>query len=174
MPLRTKMCTIFTLALLLLPAGSRIVNALEGNATDVQPLSFGADQRIIDLSKVHWAPLTAPGVAPGPQLATLRGNPKLGPVEILIRLPANYTFPVHSHTSDETYIWISGRFTYIAVDGSAVALPARTFIGLPPNTPHGLACGSQPCIFYARYSQTFDMKTYPMPQLKPAAVNKTR
>ena len=145
------------------------LHAFEGNATDTQPLAFGSDQRIIDLGKVHWAPLQAEGVKPGTQIAVLRGNLKSGPVELLVRLPANYTFPVHSHTSDETYVWISGKFSYIAEDGTAVKLPGQTFISLPGNVPHGLACGSRLCIFYVRYSQTFDMKTYPMPKLKRAS-----
>jgi mannose-6-phosphate isomerase-like protein (cupin superfamily) len=170
---QTKMWVIFAVALILLPARSRIVSALEGNATDAQPLSFGVDQRIIDLSKVHWGPLTGEGVAPGPQVAVLRGTLKSGPVDLIVRLPANYTFPVHSHTSDETYIWISGKFTYVAEDGTAVELPDRTFISLPASTPHGLACGSEPCLLYVRYSQTFDMKTYSMPKLKHAALDKT-
>ncbi len=79
---------------------------------------------------------------------------------------------MHSHTSDETYVWIKGKFTYIAEDGSAVGLPGRTFMGLPPDTPHGLTCGSEPCLLYVRYSHTFDLKTYPMPKLKQAALNK--
>ena len=158
--------------LMVIGGGNAALRALEGNATDTQPLAFGPDQRIIDLGKVHWTPLQAPGVKPGTQIAVLHGSLKSGPVELLIRLPANYTFPVHSHTSDETYVWISGKFTYIAEDGAAVKLPGQVFISLPGNVPHGLACGSKPCIFYVRYSQTFDMKTYPMPTLKPASAKK--
>jgi mannose-6-phosphate isomerase-like protein (cupin superfamily) len=169
---QARMSMIFTVALLLLPASSRLAYAVEGNASDLQPLSFGADQRIIDLSRVHWGPLTGDRITPGAQVAVLRGSLKSGPVEVVIRLPANYTLPVHSHTSDETYVWISGRFTYVAEDGTAVELPDRTFIGLPPSTPHGLTCGSEPCLLYVRYSNTFDMKSYPMPKLKPAAVSK--
>ena len=154
---------------LMVIGGASALYASEGNATDTHPLAFGPDQRIIDLAKVGWQPLQAEGVKPGTQIAVLRGDLKSGPVELLIRLPANYTFPVHSHSSDETYVWISGKFSYIADDGTVVKLPGQTFIGLPGNVPHGLACGSEPCIFYARYSQTFDMKMYAMPKLKPAS-----
>jgi hypothetical protein len=51
-------------------------------------------------------------------------------------------------------------------DGRSAKFSAQTFIGLPGNTPHALICGSQPCIFYVRYSQSFDLKVYPMPKLK--------
>ena len=155
--------------LIIIAVTDAALRAFEGNATDTRPLAFGPDQKIIDLSKVHWTPLQAEGVKPGTEIAVLRGSLKSGPVELLIRLPANYTFPVHSHTSDETYVWISGKFSYIAEDGTVVKLPGQTFIGLPGNVAHGLACGSEPCVFYARYSQSFDMKTYPKPKLKRAS-----
>jgi len=158
-----------TILFLMVIGGTSALQALEGSATDTQPLAFGPDQRIIDLGQVHWAPLQAEGVKPGTEIAVLRGNLTSGPVELLIRLPANYTFPVHSHTSDETYVWISGRFTYIAEDGTAVKMTGQTFISLPGNVSHRLACGSKPCMFYVRYSKTFDMKTNPMPKLKPAS-----
>ncbi len=174
MPTWMKCWITFFVAFLIVTAGGRGVSALEeGSGTNTQPLSFGVDQSIIELNKVRWAPLQHPGVSPGPQIAVLRGNMKSGPLEALIRLPANYTFPVHSHTSDETYIWISGKFTYIAQDGTALKLPGQSFIGLPGNVPHGLVCGSQPCVFYVRYSQTFDMKTYPMPKRKKGTSNRT-
>jgi hypothetical protein len=88
--------------------------AYEGQATNKQPLSFGFDQALIDLNKLAWGPLEHEGVPPGPEIAILRGDMKTGPVEAVVRLPANYTFPTHSHTSDETYIWIKGDFTYMS------------------------------------------------------------
>jgi hypothetical protein len=111
------------LFLLIVVGGARnALRAFEGKGTDTQPLAFGPGQKIVDLGKVHWVPLQAEGVKPGTQIAVLHGDLKSGPVELLIRLPANYTFPVHSHASDETYVWISGKFTYIAEDGTAVKL----------------------------------------------------
>ncbi len=168
---RAAMWMTVMAALLLVQGGYSAVDAFEGIGADRQPLSFGTDQRIIDLSKVHWAPLRGERIKPGAQVTVLRGSLASGPVELLIRLPANYTLPMHSHSSDETYVWIKGKFTYIAEDGTAVGLPGRTFMSLPPNTPHGLTCGSEPCLLYVRYSQTFDLKTFPMPKLKQAALS---
>ena len=88
-------------------------------ASNKQPLSFGKDQTLIDLNKVVWEPLTGEGIPPGPEIALLRGNLAAGGGEALVRLPANYTFPNHSHTSDELYVWLKGDFTYIADDGTA-------------------------------------------------------
>jgi quercetin dioxygenase-like cupin family protein len=140
--------------------------AAPAKTANAQPVSFRAGEAIIDLNRVHWAPLKAEGVPPGPQIFVLRGSLSGGPVEVLIKLPAHYTLPNHSHTSDETYVWLKGPFRYVNRDGRSAKFGAQTFIGLPGNTSHALICGSQPCIFYVRYSQSFDMKVYPMPKLK--------
>jgi Cupin domain len=135
-------------------------------ASNKQPLSFGTGQTIIDLQKVVWEPLKGEGIPPGPQIAMLRGDLAAGGGEALIRLPANYTFPNHSHTSDELYVWIQGDFTYIAEDGRAVKLSRHTYISLPGGVPHALKCGKTPCVFYVRYAGPFDYKIHPMPARK--------
>ena len=131
-----------------------------------QPFSFGPNQTIIDLKKVVWEPFKGEGVPPGVQVALLRGDLAAGGAELLVRLPAHYTFPNHSHTSDELYVWIQGDFTYIAADGTATALSGTTYISLPSGVPHALKCGKTPCIFYVRYPGPFDYKIHPMPALK--------
>jgi quercetin dioxygenase-like cupin family protein len=132
-------------------------------ASNKQPLAFGADQTIIDLNKLTWEPLKADGVPPGPELAVLRGDGKAGGLEVLLRLPAKYTFPNHSHTSDEVYVWLKGSFTYIAADGTATPLSGQTYISLPGGVPHALACGDEPCVFYVRYARPLDLHLHRMP-----------
>jgi quercetin dioxygenase-like cupin family protein len=152
------------LALLLIPLG--VVWAQGARGSNTQPLAFGPDQVIIDLNKLVWAPLEAEGVPPGPEIAVLRGDGKAAGFEVVVRLPANYTFPNHSHTSDEHYVWLKGDFTYIAADGTATPLSGQTYISLPGGVPHALACGAEPCVFYVRYPQPFDADVHPMPPLK--------
>jgi quercetin dioxygenase-like cupin family protein len=143
-----------------------VIWSQNGPGSNTQPFAFGVDQTIVDLNKLVWAPLTAEGVPPGPEIAVLRGDGKTGVLEAMVRLPANYTFPNHSHTSDELYVWIKGDFTYIAADGTATALSGQTYISLPGGVPHALACGSEPCVFYLRYSRPFDMHIHEMPPRK--------
>jgi quercetin dioxygenase-like cupin family protein len=153
------------LALLLIPLG--IVHAQGTRGSNTQPLAFGPDQTIIDLNKLVWVPLEAEGVPPGPEMAVLRGDGKAAGFEVVVRLPAHYTFPNHSHTSAEHYVWLQGNFTYIAADGTATPLSGQTYISLPGGVPHALACGAEPCVFYVRYPQPFDAHIHPMPALKP-------
>jgi quercetin dioxygenase-like cupin family protein len=156
--------TVVALALALTIANIAIAQDKAGS--NKQPLAFGPDQIIIDLNKLVWEPLQAEGVPSGPEIAVLRGDGKVGGLEAVVRLPANYTFPNHSHTSDELYVWLKGNFTYIAADGTATPLSGQTYISLPGGVPHALACGAEPCVFYLRYSQPFDMHLHPMPQAR--------
>jgi quercetin dioxygenase-like cupin family protein len=141
-------------------------SAADKVASNKQPLSFGQGQTIIDLQKVVWEPLKGEGIPPGVQIAMLRGDLAAGGGELLVRLPANFTFPNHSHTSDELYVWIQGNFTYIAEDGTATPLSRHAYISLPGNVPHALKCGKTPCIFYVRYAGPFDYKIHSMPVRK--------
>jgi quercetin dioxygenase-like cupin family protein len=141
--------------------------AADKRATNTHPLSFGPGQTIIDVRHVVWEPLKGEGIPPGVQFAMLRGDLAAGGGELLVRLPANFTFPNHSHTSDEIYVWIQGDFTYIAEDGTATPLSRHAYISLPANVPHALRCGKTPCVFYVRYPGPFDYKIHPMPTRKP-------
>ena len=152
-------------ALLVLTMGS-VVAAQNTPGSNKQPFTFGADQTIIDLNRLVWEPFKAEGVPPGPELAVLRGDAKGGALEVMVRLPANYTFPNHSHTSDELYVWLKGNFTYIAADGTATPLSGQSYISLPGGVPHALACGAEPCVFYVRYARPLDLHLHPMPHAK--------
>ncbi|CUS38760.1 cupin domain-containing protein [Candidatus Nitrospira nitrificans] len=157
---------VLLIVLFLVFAGVVNGSAEDKVATNKQPLSFGKDQTIIDLNKVVWEPLTGEGIPPGPEIGTLRGSLAAGGGEVVVRLPANYTFPNHSHISDELIVWIKGDFTYIAEDGTAADLSGQTFISLPGGVPHAVKCGKEPCVFYLRYSRPFDYHIHPAPSKK--------
>jgi hypothetical protein len=149
------------LALLLTPVASS--SAADIVASNKRPLSFGPGQMIIDLKKIIWEPLAGEGIPRGVRIAKLYDDPAAGGSELLVYLPARSTFPMHSHTSDESYVWIQGDFTYIAADGTSTRLSGHTYIRLPGNVPHALRCGKTPCMFYVRYTGPFDSTIHPMP-----------
>ncbi len=152
-----------------LSAGSLILaistSAVAEYATSSSPLAFGPDQTIIDLNKVTWSPLELEGFAAGAEIAVLRGD-LAHSSESVVRIPAGYVIPNHNHTSDETYIWLKGKYTYInGEDGRAARMSGQGFISLPGNAPpHAIKCGSTSCVFYLRYSRPFDHKVFPMPE----------
>ncbi len=134
-------------------------------ATSSAPLAFGPDQTIIDLNKVKLSPLELKGFEPGAEMAMLRGDLAHGS-EFLLRVPAGYLIPNHNHTSDETYVWLKGEFTYVnGNDGRSAEMSGQGFISLPGNAPpHAIQCGDSPCLVYLRYSRPFDHKVFPMPE----------
>lgn len=123
------------------------------NQTEQQP-SF------IELNRLQWQPLIHEGVPEGAKIAVLHGSLQAGPVEAVIRLPENYTFPAHSHSSSETYLWLTGDFSYVSENGIEKNMKAPAFISLPAHVPHALVCKDQPCLLYLRYPETFNMKIH--------------
>ncbi|GKS70066.1 hypothetical protein W03_20700 [Nitrosomonas sp. PY1] len=140
--------------------------AANGDASNKNPLSFGAGQLLIDFSRLTWKSMKSDQVPEGAEIAILRGDFKTEPTEAVVRLPANYTFPAHSHPITETYVWIQGDFSYVNADGNTVDMKAPTFISLPENVPHALICKDQPCMFYVRYEKPFEVKFHPMPKVE--------
>lgn len=155
-----KIMVFITLSISFQPALSESNLQLGSN---LRPLSFGDDQTIIDLKSVIWKPLKATGVPKGAEIAVLRGNLELGNSESLLRLAPGYKMPMHSHTSDELYIWLEGAFTLIAQDGTEIKFDSFAYISFPGNAPpHGLHCGlKKACILYLRLSRPFDIKYFP-------------
>ncbi len=142
--------------------GSALAHELGSN---MKPLSFGADQTIIDISKVVWGPLTIEGLVSGADIAVLRGDLDKGEADILLRLPPGYKVPNHSHTSDELYLWLTGAFTLIAPDGARSSFDGPVYISFPGNAPpHGLECGpNASCVLFLKYSRPFDILYFPEP-----------
>jgi len=136
--------------------------------SNTNPLSFGKDQTIVDIGKVVWGPLEVEGLPKGAEIAVLRGDLSKGDAEALLRFPAGYKVPNHSHTSDELYVWLSGAFTLIAHEGTRTPFAGPAYISFPGNAPpHGLECGeSAPCVLYLKLSRPFDIQYFPEPPPK--------
>ena len=135
-------------------------------ASNKRPLSFGPGQTIIDLKKIVWEPLKGEGIPPGAKIAPLRGDLAKGGGELLVYLPAYYTFPNHSHTSDELYVWIQGDFTYIAEDGTATPLSGHTYINLLPMFHTHCAVGEEPVYFTSAMQGHLIIKSTRCPRKK--------
>ena len=152
-----KVLHLFLLLGLLLSAS---VAMAHGKGSNLSPLAFGDDQTIIDIDKLVWEPLKVDGLAPGAEIAVVRGDLSKDHSESFLRLPPGYVVRSHTHTSDELYVWLSGAFSLIAHDGTETKFRGPAYISFPGNAPvHGLVCGDkEPCIFYLRYSRPFDIK----------------
>jgi hypothetical protein len=121
------------------------------------------DTTIVDVHKVQWGPLKVAGLPAGAEIYVMRGDLAKGAAEILLRFPAGYNVPIHNHTSDETYVWLEGKFALVRADGTRVEFEGPAFVSFPGNaSPHALECEAKtPCIVYVRYSRPFDINYFP-------------
>ncbi len=96
-----------------------------------KPIAFGADQVIVDFEKVIWEPLEVEGLDKGAQIAVIRGDLDKAGSEVVIKTPAGYKVAMHSHTSDETYVWLRGAYTLISEKGEKHKFKGPSFISFP-------------------------------------------
>lgn len=128
--------------------------------SNIKPIALGADQTIIDFDKVVWSPLEVEGLAPGAEIAVIRGDLSKDGSEVIIKTPAGYEVAMHTHTSDETYIWIKGAYTLISENGKKHKFASgQGYISFPGNAPkHGLTCDAKDyCLLYVKWSRPFDI-----------------
>lgn len=128
--------------------------------SNLNPISYGSDQTIVDITKLIWSPLKVEGLPPGAEIAVLRGDLEKAGSESILKLPPGYVVPSHTHTSDELYVWIQGAFTLISHDGKQTKFDGPAYVSFPGKAPpHALVCGNkEPCILYLKYSRPFDVE----------------
>ncbi len=156
--LKTAVILMLLLATILFPSSSALSSENPRSAT-ASRLGLG---EIASYSTLTWK--TLEGIPEGAEVAVLMGNPVTGASEVLIRLPAGYLFPHHSHTSPEVLFWSQGEFTYIADDGTKQTLEPGSYLNLPSGTKHSVLCGQELCLVYARYDKPFDLLLNPAPK----------
>ncbi|KON81028.2 cupin domain-containing protein [Azoarcus sp. PA01] len=90
----------------------------------------GTDEGLISIvpSEIKWA--DAPSVGPGAQLAVLEGDLKqAGPLTFRLKLPPNFTIPLHTHPLLERVTVLSGTF-HLGVGETVDKAKARAY---PPG-----------------------------------------
>ena len=89
---------------------------------------------------IKWGP-APPSFPPGAQVAVLYGDPgKEGMFAIRMKVPKDYYVPPHTHPNPEIFTVVSGTTRVgmgtTADRGKAQALPAGSFVALPPGSAH--------------------------------------
>ena len=96
----------------------------------------------------------------GPKLATLTGDYKKGPYGALMKLPAGFTSPLHSHTGSYEAIEIQGTTSHWlkGEDGTkAKKMTPGSYWSMPAKLDHVSSCAAgQDCIFYVWQKAKFD------------------
>jgi hypothetical protein len=96
----------------------------------------------------------------GPKLGVLTGDSKKGPYGALMRLPAGFTSPLHSHTGAYEAIQISGTSSHWlkGEDGTkAKKMTPGSYWSMPAKLDHVSSCApGQDCVVYVWQKTKFD------------------
>ncbi|HEX5058104.1 MAG TPA: DUF4437 domain-containing protein [Kofleriaceae bacterium] len=96
----------------------------------------------------------------GPKLGTLTGDYKKGPYGGLLKIPAGFTSPLHSHTGTYEAIEVQGTSSHWlkGEDGTkAKKMTPGSYWMMPGKVDHVSACApGADCIFYVWQKSKFD------------------
>jgi hypothetical protein len=94
------------------------------------------------------------------QVVVLWGDPKSGGEHgRLIKLPAGFVAPIHSHTGDYHAVNLTGTWRHSFEEGESQGqvLPTGSYVFQPGTGFHGDACvGSEDCILFIHQHQASD------------------
>jgi quercetin dioxygenase-like cupin family protein len=104
------------------------------------PVHAADDHTMISAQEVKWA-AGPPSIPAGSEAAVLYGNPgKDGLFSLRLKMPKGYHIPPHTHPKPEIVTVISGTFRLgmgeKAEAGKGRAMPAGSFVALPPGMAH--------------------------------------
>jgi len=105
---------------------------------------------------LKWVPM--PGLE-GAQQAALFGDPTKEAHRIFYKWPKGLKAPLHTHTSGDRGVIVSGTLS-LAVEGQpAKMLPPGSYFSMAGGTKHVTAVeGDAPCVFYIEREGAFDVK----------------
>ena len=109
---------------------------------------------LMPAGEMKWVPM--PGLE-GAMQVPLFGDPTKEAHRILYKWPAGTKAPVHTHTSGDRGMIVSGTLS-LAVEGAPPKmLPAGSYFSLAGGVKHATAVeGDAPCVFYLEREGAFD------------------
>lgn len=112
--------------------------------------------RTADSTTVEWGP--CPEFMPdGCALAVLQGNPAERNADVFFKLPAGTIAPLHTHSSAERMVLVSGEMRVRYEGQEPVLLKAGTYAYGPAHLPHDATCDSdQDCILFIAFEEPVD------------------
>jgi anti-sigma factor ChrR (cupin superfamily) len=155
MKARTVVGFVMTCAL---PVG---VLAQGAEKTTAKPASKPAQTALVVMpaSEVKWADLDPVG-APGVKVADLWGNHASGAFGALLKLPAGFAVPLHTHTHDMKVVIVSGTYIQVPEGKPEFRLgPGSYFLQPGGNYRHTTSCDkASECVFFVESKGPFDLK----------------
>jgi quercetin dioxygenase-like cupin family protein len=119
----------------------------------------GQEQAVMwsaDDAQLKWGPCP-PFLPEGCSIAVLHGDPAKDNVDVLLRVPAKSTLPLHWHTSAERIILVAGEL-HVTYDGQKTAvLKQGSYAYGPAKLRHKAVCTSTtPCVLFIAFESPLD------------------
>jgi len=113
-----------------------------------------------DDTQLKWGP--CPEFIPaGCEIAVLHGDPAVPNVDILFKVPGDFTIPLHRHTSAERMVLLSGEL-HVTYEGQQTAVVATgSYAYGPAKRPHEAYCAKgDDCVLFIAFEAPLD--AYPI------------
>ncbi len=106
-------------------------------------------------SSINWIP--CPDFMPqGCNIGVLHGDPTQRNSDVLLRLPEDSEIPLHTHTSAERMLLISGELEVLYEGENVKTMSVGSYAYGPPNKPHSATCKTGPCILFIAFEEPMD------------------
>jgi len=155
--MRTRNVLAFTVSFLLTTA---LLAQASGEAKAKSGSKAKASAAVImPAGDVKWTDLDPTG-APGVKIADLWGNHATGAYGALIKFPAGFSAPLHTHTNAMKIVIVSGTFIHGPEGKPEVRLGPGSYMMQPGgNYRHTTASDkASECLFFAQSNGKFDLK----------------
>lgn len=165
-----KKLTLATLACLVAAAAFAQDAAKPAEKTPMKKSAahhMGMKPNFMPADGMKWDDL--PG-ATGVKIATLWGNYTKGPFGAIVKFPAGFSTPLHTHTHNMKIVVISGTFLQTPEGGEEHRLGPGSYLMQPGDGyKHTTGCDqASECVFFVDGTGAFDLK----PVSAPAAEKK--
>ncbi|PHR59585.1 MAG: cupin [Arcobacter sp.] len=108
-----------------------------------------------DLS-IKWGGCPA-FIGEGCQIAILHGDPTKNNLDILFKVPADFTIPHHWHTSAERMILVSGNMMLSYDNQKTELIKTGMYAYGPAKRPHTAYCQKgEPCVLFIAFEEPLD------------------
>ena len=114
-----------------------------------------AGTTLIAADELKWTPMSD---IPGAQMAAVFGDPAKEAHRVFFKFPVGLKAPMHTHTSGDRGVIVSGTLVLTPEGGAAKKLPPGSFFSMAGGTKHTTAVdGDAPCVFYVEREGKWDV-----------------
>lgn len=119
--------------------------------TNEQALAFKYDDK-----NLKWGGCPA-FIGKGCEIAILHGDPAKNNLDILFKVPGDFSIPHHWHTSAERMILLSGNLTVNYDNQKSELIETGMYAYGPSKLPHTAYCEKgEPCVLFIAFEEPLD------------------